>query len=116
MQIAKRHFAIRNLQSAIVLLAFFVRRVLPAEPAELAHLEPFRRLLLVLRRAVVTTLALGAGHRNDVSHSCLLESGESVNGRVGEWHSPTLEPADSYSTISVTVPAPTVRPPSRMAK
>jgi hypothetical protein len=58
------------------LLRLFVRRVLPAEPAELAHLEPFRRFLLVLGRAVVTTLALGAGHRNDVSHNCLLEMGE----------------------------------------
>ena len=42
--------------------------VLPAEPAVLAHLETLGRLLLVLRRAVVATLALGAGHRNDVSH------------------------------------------------
>jgi hypothetical protein len=48
-----------------------------AEAAELAHLEPLGRLLLVLRRAVVSTLALGAGHRDDVSHSCFL--------RIGEW-------------------------------
>jgi hypothetical protein len=51
----------------------------PAEPAELAHLEPFGRFLLVLRRAVVATLALGAGHRNDVSHNYLLDIGELVN-------------------------------------
>jgi hypothetical protein len=43
--------------------------VLPAEPAELAQLEPFARFLLVLRRAVVPALALGAGQSNDVSHS-----------------------------------------------
>src|SRR4051812_10006897 len=77
-----------------------MRCVLPAEPAVLAHLEPFGRLLLVLRRAVVATLALGAGHRNDVAH-CFLPSALS------------LQP---YSMISLTVPEPTVRPPSRIAK
>ena len=49
-------------------LALLVSRVLPAEAAELAQLEPLGRLLLVLRRAVVATLALGARHRDDVSH------------------------------------------------
>ena len=43
-------------------------RMLPAEPAVLAHLEPFGRLLLVLRRAVVAPLTLEARKRNDVSH------------------------------------------------
>src|SRR5204863_6674309 len=70
-----------------------MRCVLPAEPAELAHLEPFGRLLLVLRRAVVPTLALGAGHRDDVAHF-----------------------SGPYSMISEIVPEPTVRPPSRIAK
>src|SRR6266581_7680178 len=63
----------------------------PAEPAVLAHLEPFGRLLLVLRRAVVASLARGAGHRNDVAHV-------------------------AYSRMSEIVPEPTVRPPSRIAK
>src|SRR5436309_302052 len=61
----------------------------PAVPTVLAVLKPVGRLLLVLRRAVVAPLALGAGERHDVAHD--------------------------YSTISVIVPAPTVRPPSRMA-
>src|SRR5207247_5065295 len=63
-----------NQQSAISnqqLLALLVGRVLPAEPAELAHLEPLGRLLLVLRRAVISPLTLGARERDDVSH-CLL--------------------------------------------
>jgi hypothetical protein len=42
--------------------------VLPAEATELAELKPLGRLLLVLRRAVVTTLALAARQLNDVSH------------------------------------------------
>src|SRR5262245_50539380 len=73
------------------LFTLAVSGVLPAEPEVLAHLETLGRLLLVLRRAVVAALALGAGHRNDVAHG-------------------------SYSRISVMVPEPTVRPPSRIAK
>ena len=44
-------------------------RVFPAEAAELAELKPFRRLLLVLRRAVIAPFALATGEMNDVSHS-----------------------------------------------
>ena len=55
-----------------LLLRLLVRRVLPAEAAELAHLEPLGRLLLVLRRAVVAPLTLGARQRDDVSHGCIL--------------------------------------------
>src|SRR5574341_840549 len=65
--------------------------MLPAERTVLLHLNPLGRLLLVLRRAVVPPLALTARQLNDVAHG-------------------------DYSTISVTEPAPTVRPPSRMAK
>ena len=50
------------------LLRFLVRRVLPAEAAVLAELQPLRRLLLVLRRAVVAALALAAREMNDVAH------------------------------------------------
>jgi hypothetical protein len=45
-----------------------MRRVLFAEAAVLPELQPFRRLLFVLRRAVVTTLALAACQLDDVSH------------------------------------------------
>src|ERR1700687_4478634 len=44
-------------------------RVLAAEAAELAQLEPLARLLPVLGRAVIAALALGARHRDDFSHA-----------------------------------------------
>jgi hypothetical protein len=40
----------------------------PAEAAELVEFDPLRRLLLVLRRAVVPALAVAAREMNDVSH------------------------------------------------
>jgi hypothetical protein len=56
-----------------------MRRVFSAEAAELAHLEPLGRLLLVLRRAVIAPLTFGAGERDDVSHNWILEIGELVS-------------------------------------
>ena len=85
-----------------------MRRVLPAEAAELADLEPLGRLLLVLGRAVVAPLAVLARHRHDVSHAVYSSLG-SDSGRAG------ADSIASYSMISVIVPAPTVRPPSRIA-
>src|SRR5207247_1395334 len=64
-----------------------VRRVLAAEAAVLLELELVRRLLPVLQRRIVPALAFAAGEVDDLSHC----------------------------RISVQVPAPTVRPPSRMA-
>jgi hypothetical protein len=43
--------------------------MLPAEAAVLVELDPLRRLLLVLRRAVVPALAVAAREMNDVSHT-----------------------------------------------
>jgi hypothetical protein len=62
--------AIRNPQSA--LLGLFMPCVLPAEAAELAELEPLRRFLLVLRRAVVAPLTFEARERDNVSHGAIL--------------------------------------------
>jgi hypothetical protein len=45
-----------------------MRYVLAAEAAELAQLETFARLFLVLRRAVVAAFTLGARQGDDVSH------------------------------------------------
>src|SRR4029453_12239778 len=93
-------------------LALFMRRMLSAEAAVLAELQPLRGLLLVLRRAVVAPLTFGARQRNDVSHDKspvrLQTSGFSLQPE------PEARSPEPYSMISVTVPAPTVRPPSRM--
>jgi hypothetical protein len=50
------------------LLGLSMRDVLAAEAAVLAQLEPLAGLLLVLRRAVIPALTLGARQGNDVSH------------------------------------------------
>ena len=43
--------------------------MLAAEAAVLAHLEPFGRLFLVLRGAVVAPLTFEARERDDVPHN-----------------------------------------------
>src|SRR5208282_5549409 len=80
-------------------LRFAVRDVFPALGAELAQLQPLGTLRpLVPCRRVIAVLALGAGQCDQLS------------GHVAS--APNSRP---YSRISVTRPAPTVRPPSRMA-
>src|SRR6266496_2351659 len=81
---------------------FLVRGVLPAGRAVLLELDPVRMQPLVLGLDVVAPLAVVAGQRDLVAHLSL----------------PAAAAAQPpvYSRISVTTPAPTVRPPSRMAK
>src|SRR5271168_5060704 len=74
---------------ARLLLDFLMGPVLTAERAELLQLNALRRSLLILGVGVVLPLALRALEGDDFS--C------------------------HYSKISETVPAPTVRPPSRIA-
>jgi len=97
-------------RSCSQLLRLFVRRVLPAVVAELAELQPLGRLLLVLGRDVVPVLAVRALENDVVAHmvSVLVRS---VGSRPGH----NLLFAVAYWMISVTVPAPTVLPPSLMA-
>ncbi len=103
-----------------ILFVFSVQRVAAATTAELLELKPTRRVLLVLRRHVIALFALGALQRNVISRHNFYpgKSGFKIsNSRLrvfarnlesGIWNS-------NYSTISDTVPAPTVRPPSRIA-
>src|ERR1700722_13893546 len=77
----------------LILLDFLVSLVLAAMTAELTEFDTFCRGLLILGRRIIPVLALRALERNDFA-----------------WHL-----FHSYFTISLTVPAPTVRPPSRIA-
>jgi hypothetical protein len=114
-----------------------MRRVLPAEAAELRELQPLGRLLLVLGRTVVPPLALLTSERDDVSHnknpagfgirdsgSGIRDSGFGTRNESFECHERITIRHESripnptsrrYSRISVIVPDPTVRPPSRTA-
>ena len=92
------------------LLRFLVCRVLAAARAELGELELVLLLLLVLGRRVVPLLAVGA---LAMTARCILRM--LPIGRVGA--SLLVELFDWISRISrPRRPAPTVRPPSRMAK
>jgi len=67
-----------------------VRRMMPATRTELLRFQAFGILFLVLRGRIVAFFAVRTLQRNNISHN-------------------------NYARISVTVPAPTVRPPSRIA-
>jgi hypothetical protein len=85
------------------LLRLAMRRVPTAPSTVFLHLKTIGHRPLVLRRVVVTSLALGAGENNDVAHNWKPFISVLYRYRV------------AYSTISVIVPEPTVRPPSRIA-
>src|SRR5262249_3137384 len=61
-------FPIPSPEARVPLLRLLMRRVLSTEAAELAELQPLGCLFLVLRRAVIAPLTLGARQRDDVSH------------------------------------------------
>src|ERR1700675_3899825 len=88
------------------LLNFLMPGVLAARIAKLSGFHAFGVLLLVLGRRVVAVFAIAALQRNDFSHDLI----------------PSLAPPSRcegkkrYSIISTTAPAPTVWPPSRIAK
>src|SRR5262249_23902192 len=55
-----------------LLLRLLMRRVFAAEFAELLHLQLALRLRAILRRRIITTLAITAFHLNDRSHKASL--------------------------------------------
>jgi len=83
-----------------------VPRMFAARIAKLPGLHAFGVLLLVLGRRVVAVFAISALQRDDLSHDLISFSCPALEMR-GE---------NRYSIISVTAPAPTVWPPSRIAK
>ena len=95
------------------LFRFLMSGVLAAEPAELVELQTLRTLLAVLGRAVVAAFALGARQRNDLSHNGLSNKHDRAFEAIGPERPHRV--TSLYAMISVIVPAPTVRPPSRIA-
>ncbi len=87
------------------LLRLAMRGVPPAAPAVLLEFEAVRGLLLVLRRRIVSPLARFACQGHNHAHS--IHSVRSIH--IRRW-------PEGYSLMSVITPAPTVRPPSRIAK
>jgi hypothetical protein len=93
------------------LLHFLVPGVLPARIAKLSRLHPLGVLLLVFRRGVIAIFAIPALQRDNFPHRSIpFPRPNSLLGPVAFRH------RTPYSMISVTAPAPTVCPPSRIAK
>src|SRR5271157_1784102 len=84
------------------LFSFLMACVLPAKLAILLHLKSVRGFLLVLRRRIVPVLTIRTGQDHQLPHLSPLLFLASLISR--------------HDMISVTTPAPTVRPPSLMAK
>jgi hypothetical protein len=106
--------AIGNWQSAISLLRFLMIGMLAATATEFTELKPIRRGFLVFSRNVVTALTFAAlqyniiaWHKSFSPHSFPIANSQLP---IGNRHL-----AIPYSLTSVIVPAPTVRPPSRIA-
>jgi len=95
--------------NTLSLFGFLVWSVLAAKSAEFAKLQFFWFSLLVFCGCIIPLFALGAGEGNDVSHCSILLFYRLL--RMVHRTSCLI-----YSIIELTTPAPTVRPPSRMAK
>jgi len=83
-----------------------------ARIAKLLRLHAFGVFLLVLRRCVVAVLAISALQRDDFPHDLI--PFYSLGVRLAGLKPSAYIPGN-YSMISVTAPAPTVCPPSRIA-
>ena len=103
----------------VVLLGLFVRRMRSTKSAVFLERQLARSSSLVLRRRIIPALALAASQCDNNSHALI--PSYRVSGIIQYPVSNTLHPApptgasSTYSSISLITPAPTVRPPSRMA-
>ena len=96
------------------LLRLFVTRMQTATTAELLEFEALRRRLLILRRHVITALAFRALKHNVISCHNSPSFPQTNFQTLSSLRA--IRQLAAYSTISEIVPAPTVLPPSRMAK
>src|SRR6185295_18545395 len=105
------------------LFRLFVTSVFSATAAELAEFQPIGRSLLILGRYVVSTFAILTLKHNIIAWHNLIRSLSVVScplSVVEAWLAAQLTTDNGpltidYSITSDTVPAPTVRPPSRIA-
>jgi len=99
---------------ALDLFHFFMPRMLPAGIAKLPRLQPLGMLLAVLHSGVIAIFAIPTLQCNDLSHVRL--SGILIAAAaIPIWRRRLKSCVIRYSMISVTAPAPTVWPPSRIA-
>jgi len=101
------------------LLRFFMICVLTAASAELFELQTIRSCLFVLRRHVIAALTITALQYNVIAWHKSYKSYRSYLSYSSYWSHGTCGMKGTYATYSTTsdtVPAPTVRPPSRIAK
>ena len=102
-----------------LLFVFSMHSVAAAATAKLFKLKPVGRVLFILCRHVIALFALGALQNNVISwhiFSQLSVIGCQLSASAFPTTDNRLLTTNDYSTISDTVPAPTVLPPSRMAK
>ena len=103
------------------LLGFFMNRVLAIELAEFFNFEATGSISFFLGARIVSAFTLGAFQNNNFTHfnhlACLFKLCGLLRCFCREFSRSilNLEKAD-YSTISLTRPEATVRPPSRIAK
>jgi hypothetical protein len=115
---------IGNWQSEM-LFRFLMIGVLAATATELAEFKPVGRGLLIFGRNVVSTLTVVTLKHNIIAwHSLISNFRLPISNLRQPLHAFSIGNRQSaignrqcfYSTTSETVPAPTVRPPSRIAK
>ena len=109
--------------SSFILFRFLVTSVLSATTTKLTKLQTLSRRFLILRSRIVPTLAFTTLKNNVIARHNLPRFlfRPWLFGLVNSQRQKTssdLRPqiGNHYSRISVIVPAPTVRPPSRIAK
>jgi len=103
-----------NLQ--LGLLGFPVQSVRPFMRAEFLYLKPTGRKFFILRRCIITTLTFRTGQCNNITHNLAFFQQMSGSTMRPQRTHHSRRVVTVYLITSVTRPAPTVRPPSRIAK
>jgi len=89
-------------------------RMRPAKSTILFKLKLARRILFIFGRGVISSLTRLASKSHYISHSGLSFNKKLPGSPIGKQGNLIIT-RDNYLSISLITPAPTVRPPSRMA-